>query len=91
MTFVVVFLPESEEDLEKLDTTIRTRCLKKIEWLSHHPELLGDKPLKTLPHDLKGLCSYPVGDWRILYWAYPQQKVFKIYGIEHRSKVYKHL
>ncbi len=87
----VIVLPEAEEDLEKLDSSIHKRCLTKIEWLSHHPETLGRKPLQNLPPALKGLNSYPVGNWRILYWVYPAQKCIKIYGIEHRSSVYKQL
>lgn len=90
-TYQIIILPEAEEDLEDLDSDIRKRCLAKIEWLASHPELLGKKPLQQLPLALKGLNSYPVGDWRILYWVYPQHKCFKIYGIQHRSKVYKHL
>lgn len=62
LRFEATFLPESEEDLEKLDPPIRNRCLRKIEWLSGRPELLGKKPLKNLPYDLKGLCSYPIDE-----------------------------
>ena len=89
--YEVIFLPEAEEDLEKLDSSVRKRCLAKIEWLSSHPELLGKKPLQNLPPALKGLNSYKVGDWRILYWLYPAQKCIKIYGVQHRSSIYKHL
>ncbi len=89
--YEVIFLPEAEEDLEKLDSSIRKRCLAKIEWLSYHPELLGKKPLQNLPLALKNLNGYSIGDWRVLYWVYPTQKCIKVYGIQHRSSVYKHL
>ena len=90
-SYQVVVLPEAEKDLEALDASIRQRCLSKIEWLASHPEVLGKKPLHHLPLALKGLQSYPLGDWRILYWVYPVQKILKIYGVQHRSRVYKHL
>ncbi len=90
-SYEVIFLPEAEEDLEKLDPPIRKRCLLKIAWLSSHPEMLGKKPLQNLPIDLKGLNSFTMGDWRILYWIYPAKNIIKIYGIQHRSSVYKHL
>jgi mRNA-degrading endonuclease RelE of RelBE toxin-antitoxin system len=90
-SYRVVVLPEAEEDLETLDSSIRNRCLAKIEWLAVHPEVLGKKPLRNLPPQLGGLQSYPVGDWRILYWIYPAQQVMKVYGVQHRSRVYKHL
>ena len=89
--YKVIFLPEAEEDLGNLDPSISKRCLAKIEWLSLHPEVLGKKPLRNLPPALKGLNSYTVGNWRILYWIYSLQKCIKIYGIQHRSFVYKHL
>ena len=47
--------------------------------------------LQNLPLALKNLNSYSVGDWRVLYWVYPAQKCIKVYGIQHRSSVYKHL
>ena len=87
----VVVLPEAEEDLETLDPPIRNRCLSKIEWLASHPDVLGKKPLQHMPAALHGLQSYTLGDWRILYWIYPAQKTLKIYGVQHRSRVYKHL
>ncbi len=71
----VVVLPEAEEDLDALDPSVRQRALSKIDWLASHPEVLGKKPLQHMPPALKGLQSYPLGDWRILYWIYPAQKI----------------
>lgn len=90
-SYHVIILPEAEEDLEVLDPPIRHRCLLKIEWLASHPEVLGKKPLRNLPVALQGLQSYTVGDWRVLYWVYPAHKAIKIYGVQHRSRVYKYL
>ncbi|MBI4669653.1 MAG: type II toxin-antitoxin system RelE/ParE family toxin [Elusimicrobia bacterium] len=89
--FQIIILPEAEEDLEKLDSSIRRRCLDKMEWLARNPEAAGRKPLRHLPADLRGLNSYTVGDWRILYWVYPGEGLVKIYGVEHRSRIYKRL
>lgn len=91
MKFRVLIEPEAEKDIERLDSSIRERVLKKIHWLSEHPELLGRKSLQNLPFDLKGLNSYTVGDWRVLYWLYSSQQTIKIYGVKHRSEVYKKL
>lgn len=89
--YEVIILPEAEEDIEALDPPIRRRCLAKIQWLAVHPEVLGKKHLHHLPSALHGLQSYPVGSWRVLYWVYPSQHLLKIYGIQHRSGVYKYL
>ena len=40
-SYEVIILPEAEEDLEKLDSSVRKRCITKIEWLSSHPKVLG--------------------------------------------------
>lgn len=90
-SYRVIILPEAEEDLEKLDHPVRKRCLSKISWLRSHPEVLGKKPLQGMPLTLKGLNSYPVGDWRIFYWVYPNKGCLKIYGVQHCREIYKHL
>jgi len=50
-----------------------------------HRRLVG------MPEDLAGLCKMRVGDFRILYWHYPAQKLVRIYRIQHRSEVYRRL
>ena len=87
--YKVIFTPEAENDLDKLDRTISERIVKKTEWLGENAEVVFHHQLSSLPDELKGLCRVRVGDWRILYWVYHHRKVIKIYGIEHRSKVYK--
>lgn len=82
--------PEFDSDIFKLDKSIATRIIKKIEWLSEHPELLKF-PLKHLPDNLKGLQKYRIGDYRILFWINHNKKVITLYGIEHRRKVYDNL
>lgn len=80
--------PEFDKDIKALDPPISTRVIKKIEWLAAHPELLKN-PLKGMPDDLKGLQKYKVGDYRILLWTDHHTKTITLYGIEHRSRVYK--
>ena len=89
--YQIIVLPEAEEDLAALDPSIRHRCLAKLAWLAAHPERLGQKPLRHLPPALHGLQSERVGDWRLLYWLYPPHHLLKVYGVRHRSQVYKHL
>ena len=86
----VIFTPTAEKDFKNLDYDVQNRILKKVEYIASYPQLL-DKPLKHLPEDLKGLNRYKVGDYRLLYWVYHNEKKIKIYGIEHRSKKYRKL
>lgn len=80
--------PEFDRDIKALDPPVFTRLIRKIEWLAEHPELLKS-PLKGMPDDLKGLQKYRFGDYRILLWTDHHAKAITLYGIEHRSRVYK--
>ena len=80
--------PTFERDIKKLDRSIARRIIEKIEQLDNTPEILKH-PVKYLPKDLEGLQKYRVGDWRVLFWLDHQQKEITLYGVEHRSKVYK--
>jgi len=82
--------PQFDEDLEKLDRTVVSRVISKIEWLSEHPEVLGS-PLKYVPSDLKGLHKYRIGDYRLLLLVNHKEQVLTLYGIEHRRSIYKQL
>ena len=42
-----------------------------------------------MPEDLSGLCRIRVGDFRILYWIYPNQQRLSVYRIQHRREVYR--
>lgn len=44
-----------------------------------------------MPDDLAGLCKLRVGDYRIIYWVYRSDKLIRVYRIQHRSEVYRHL
>jgi len=47
--------------------------------------------MSNLPDDLAGLCRLRGGDYRVLYWVYPQRELLKIYRVQHRSEVYEDL
>jgi mRNA interferase RelE/StbE len=87
--YKVILLPAAEESFGKLDTFTKRRVAHKIDWLSENARKIIHHPLKSLPHDLRGLCRMRVGDYRIIYWVYDETKQIKIYEIEHRSKDYR--
>lgn len=82
--------PDFDKDLKNLDRSIAARIIKKLEWLSQHPEVLKF-PLKNLPEDLKGLQKYRIGDYRILLFVDNNRQEINLYGVEHRRSVYKDL
>jgi len=89
--FEVTLLCEAEEAFKKLDKPVQVRIGHKIDWLSENASVMVHHPLTSLPDDLRGLCRIRVGDYRIIYWVYLEEKRISIYAIEHRSKDYKSL
>lgn len=89
--YLVEIEPQAKEDLVSLDSTVIKRIAEKIDWLGENAFLVKHSRLLHLPADLKGLCKYKIGDYRILYWVYHHSRVIKIYGIEHRSKKYREI
>jgi len=82
--------PEFDADFRKLDRDIARRIIKKLEWLSHHPETLRF-PLKHPPKDLKGIQKYRIGDHRVLLWVDHNVRQITLYSVEHRRSVYDDL
>lgn len=80
--------PTFDEEIKKLDPHIAERIIEKIQQLAEHPELLRHS-MKYLPKDLSGLQKYRIGDWRVLLWVDHQKEDIVLYGVEHRSRVYK--
>ncbi len=83
-----MLLPDAEKSFHKLDKTTQKRISSKIDWLGENAEKIIHHFLIGLPLDLRGLCRIRVGDYRILYWVYPNRHLIKIYEIEHRSEDY---
>jgi len=72
--FEVRLLPDAEAAFRKLDRAVQTRIGQKIDWLSENAAVMVHHPLTSLPDDLRGLCRIRVGDYRIIYWVYQEEK-----------------
>lgn len=91
MAYRITVLPPAETDLERLDTEVRRRILRRVVWLGENASQIVHHQLANMPDELLGLCRLRVGDYRILYWLHHQQKVLKVFRIQHRSEVYRRL
>ena len=67
------------------------RIAEKIDYLSKNAAKIIHHSLTSLPDELKGLCRMRVGNYRIIYWIYNEERHVKIYEIEHRGKDYRSL
>jgi len=89
MPYRVEIGPKAAKQFDKLDAVIAASIERKILWLAQNAPTMVHHRLVGMPDDLDGLCKLRIGDYRILYWAYSQQKLIRIYRVQHRSEVYR--
>jgi len=82
---------QADAQLAGLDAAIGAGVERKIHWRAENAVAMVHRRLVGMPDDLAGLCKLRVGDSRILYWIYPARKLVRIYRIQHRSEIYRHL
>jgi mRNA interferase RelE/StbE len=82
---------KADAQLDGLDAAIGKSVERKIQWLAENAEIMMHRRLVGMPPDLAGLCKLRVGDYRILCWNYPTPKLVRIYRIQHRSEIHRHL
>jgi len=80
---------KAQKQLDSLDAVIAVSIERKILWLSENAADLVHRRLVGMPGDLEGLSKVRLGDYRILYWIYPEKKLIRIYRVQHRSDVYR--
>jgi mRNA interferase RelE/StbE len=84
--FQVILVPEAQADIRRLDPSLRTRILNKLEWMGQNAELLRHQVLQR--KEWIGCFKYRVGDYRIIYqvdWSAERLVVLKV---GHRREVY---
>ncbi len=72
------------EDLEKLDTAIARRILRRLTWFSRNFQSIVPEPLSG---ELKGTFKLRIGDWRAVYTV--EGDIIVIRFISHRSDIYR--
>jgi mRNA interferase RelE/StbE len=82
---------KASTQLGELDPAVSSAVERKIIWLAQNAAVMVHRRLVGMPDDLAGLCKLRVGDWRILYWIYHEEKIVRIYRVQHRSEVYRGL
>lgn len=80
------FTLESERDLARLDKPSRKRIIEKLDWLQTNFGQITPLPLGD---DWQGFFKLRVGNWRIIYEIIQEEKIIKIWIIDHRDKIYK--
>lgn len=83
--FTVTFARSARKELESLDATLIRRILSKIEALAREPRPRGCRKLQGE----KYLWRIRVGDYRVVYAVYDDERRVDIIAVRHRSKAYQ--
>ena len=84
--FTLVLTPEAQRDILRLDLTVQTRVLNRIEWIGKNAELVNHQAMKG--DEWHGCFKYRVGDYRIIYQLDQSVPKMIVLKVGHRREVY---
>ncbi|OGO38437.1 MAG: hypothetical protein A2Z03_02365 [Chloroflexi bacterium RBG_16_56_8] len=82
--YTITFARSARKELERLDRTRINRIVPRIEALAKEPRPSGCIKLKGE----KFLWRIRVGDYRVIYAVYDDDRRVDITAVRHRSKAY---
>ena len=82
--FSISFLPSAAKDYKKLEKDIQKRVLAALDAIALQPAI--GKPLQG---PFKGLFSYRIGEYRMVYKIDFKGKEILLYRMGHRRKIYR--
>jgi mRNA interferase RelE/StbE len=83
--YSVTFARPARKELERLNSPLVGRLVRKIEELSTEPRPFGCRKLAGE----ENLWRVRVGDYRIVYSIYDNERIVDIVRIRHRSEAYR--
>lgn len=84
MRYTVIIAPRAKKQIDKFLSRIKQKIATVLEELSANP-FLG----KALKADLKGLYSYRVGSYRVIYSLLRHKLIIQVIKVMHRKDVYR--
>ena len=82
--FKLLYTKEAKTAIDKLPTKKKRQIKETIERIAENPEI-G----KRLTHELKGLLSYRLGAYRIIYRIYHKEIMVFVLTVGHRKDIYQ--
>ena len=83
--YSVTFARSAREELESLDRPIVNRIFPVIESLAHNPRPAKCKKLSGVQNRWR----IRVGDYRVIYQVFDEDKVVDIVAVRHRREAYR--
>lgn len=91
MAYRLVVLPTALGQIGDLPKSVQKRIYDRLAWLQENAAVMIHHPLMGMPPHLSGLCKLRTGDYRILYWKYPDKGLIEVFRVRHRSEIYRKL
>ena len=82
--YTIIISGRAKREIDKLEPSVKERVASALETLAMSP--LAGKSLKA---ELKGLYSYRIGDYRILYSVVGHKLLIQVVKVMHRRDVYR--
>ena len=82
--YTITFARSATKDLEALDTTMVHRIFPKIEALARDLRPSGCRKIQGG----QNLWRIRVGDYRVVYAVYDDERLVDIVAVRHRSRAY---
>jgi mRNA interferase RelE/StbE len=83
--YSITFARSARKELESLDASVVRRIFPKIEALAEGPRPKGCRKVRGE----KNLWRIRVGDYRVIYAIYDDNRVVDIVAVRHRSVAYE--
>ena len=83
--YTIIVAPKAKKQIDELPPDIKSRIANVL------LDVLAQNPFvgKALKAELKGLYSYRVGEYRIIYSILRHEVIIQIIKVMHRREVYR--
>jgi mRNA interferase RelE/StbE len=85
--FDVILTSEAQADIGRLDPSVQTRVLDRLEWMGENVHLIRHLSLRG--EEWRGCLRYRLGDYRIMYLLDRARSKLVVLKVGHRRDVYR--
>ena len=83
--YTIIFAPKAKKQIDKLPKSVKIRIANALKDVLSEDPFMG----KSLKAELKGLYSYRVGDYRIIYNIEKHKLIIQVIKVMHRREAYR--
>jgi len=91
LAYLVKIAESAARDIRALDVQIKERIKAKLRWLADNAEAIIHHRLSRVAIHEREVFRLRVGDWRVFYLIFHEDREIEVIGVAHRSEVYRNL